>query len=168
MYEETSDRELVAAHLNGDEYAKAEIICRHRAPLVVCLGGFVGDAQAAEYMVDILLDDVFANAAEYDPERESLLCWLIYRYRDRFAEWETPIGRIRAAIELQLAEANALNAVELERELRVRLAEPRVDTDDIDAIFAASTDHAATWERLDAIRRRAAEFQVILEDELAA
>jgi len=169
---DSSDNELVAAYLEGDESAKTEIIARHRAACIDILAEKVGPAEAAECMVDAFFSD--APFSEYDPEGECLLAWLFAMMSARFASWFAPAYVAYTQLELEVAESRDPHKDadwlpgELEKRttvaMRERVAQSPAVTDHVDALFAASTDHAATWEQLDAIRRRATELQAVLDD----
>ena len=68
-FDEVDDRELVAAIRNGDDGAMAEIVRRHREPVVAFVRRLVGDHARAEEVSQDVFVRLWERSDRFDPQR---------------------------------------------------------------------------------------------------
>ena len=76
-FDEVDDRELVAAIRNGDDSAMAEIVRRHREPVVAFARRLVGDHARAEEVSQDVFVRLWERSDRFDPQRGVLRAFLL-------------------------------------------------------------------------------------------
>jgi RNA polymerase sigma-70 factor (ECF subfamily) len=76
-FDEVDDRELVAAIRDGDDGAMAEIVRRHRDPVVAFARRLVGDHARAEEVSQDVFVRLWERSDRFDPQRGALRAFLL-------------------------------------------------------------------------------------------
>ena len=75
--DEVNDSELVAAIVRGDEGAMAEVVRRHREPVVAFARRLVGDHARAEEICQEVFVRLWERCDRFDPQRGALRTFLL-------------------------------------------------------------------------------------------
>lgn len=108
--DEVNDSELVAAIARGDDVAMAEVVRRHREPVVAFARRLVGDHARAEEICQEVFVRLWERSDRFDPQRGALRAFLLAmthgraldvvrsdvarrRREERDVEWVSDSGR---------------------------------------------------------------------------